>query len=228
VSKLTVIDDLLRRDHYYLTADDEVAFFGEYTARKGYAHSDTNQLIINLKKKPNKRGLPEWKYKEQAIQRASDIIRGGFDLNKLLADGVVIVPMPPSKARGHPLHDDRMLRVALGVHPALQVRELLRCKLSMDASHESDVRPKPPELAANMEIDEGKADPPPTTILLLDDVLTTGAHFVAAKQVLRGRFPAADVLGVFVARRLPETDLFMDIDDVLGPITKLDIPKPNH
>jgi hypothetical protein len=35
----------------------------------------------------------------------------------------------------------------------------------------------------------------------LDDVLTTGAHFRAAKRVLHARFPQAQIIGLFVARR---------------------------
>ena len=48
--RLTKIDDLARPDHFYLTADDECYFLGEYTARKGFAFSPTNQLILNFKK----------------------------------------------------------------------------------------------------------------------------------------------------------------------------------
>ena len=42
-------------------------------------------------------------------------------------------------------------------------------------------------------------------IFIVDDVLTTGAHFVAAKSLLKRQFPETPVMGVFVARRvLPE------------------------
>ena len=43
-----MIDELTRRDHYYLD-ETECVFIGEYTARAGYQHSQTNQLILNLK-----------------------------------------------------------------------------------------------------------------------------------------------------------------------------------
>lgn len=44
---------------------------------------------------------------------------------------------------------------------------------------------------ANFVLDESLAAPAPRSIALLDDVLTTGAHFVAAKSVLASRFPGA-------------------------------------
>ena len=35
---------------------------------------------------------------------------------------------------------------------------------------------------------------------MVDDVLTTGAHYRAAKKVLRMRWPGLNVLGLFIAR----------------------------
>lgn len=220
--KAVAVDALIRRDHYYLTEGDKAFFFGEYTARKGYAHSETNQLIINLKKKLDRRGRPEWRYKEEAIRRCSAIVRNGLNIASVLAAGIVFVPMPPSKVRTDPMYDDRMLRVALGIDPRLDVRELLCCRQTMMASHETDDRPKPHELANNMEIVDRLCTPAPGSIILLDDMLTTGAHFVAAKQVIAGRLPGVQVTGLFIARRLPETEI-VDFDEILGPLSKLDV-----
>lgn len=44
------ISELERQDHWYLTAEHECYFFGEYTARGGYSRSSTNQIITNIKK----------------------------------------------------------------------------------------------------------------------------------------------------------------------------------
>jgi hypothetical protein len=48
--RLTKIDELALPDHFYLTAADDCYFLGEYTARKGYAFSATNQLVLNFQK----------------------------------------------------------------------------------------------------------------------------------------------------------------------------------
>lgn len=48
--RLTLIDELIRKQHHYLEDGDLCYCFGEYTARQGAAYSETNQLIINLKK----------------------------------------------------------------------------------------------------------------------------------------------------------------------------------
>src|SRR5690606_1558469 len=72
---LTVIDQLTRPDHYYLDESDVCFFLGEYTARKGFSYSDTNSLIINLKKDMSRRGRPEWQYKGWAIRTAAKALR---------------------------------------------------------------------------------------------------------------------------------------------------------
>ena len=115
--------------------------------------------------------------------------------------------MPPSKALGDPLHDDRLTRMLLAVRPAheWEVRELLVQDESVPPSHQAAVgeRPGPQEIAGRYRIDENRSTPEPSRILMVDDVLTTGAHFAAAKSVLSNRFPQAAVVGLFVARRVP-------------------------
>lgn len=59
----------------------------------------------------------------------------------------------------------------------------------MSAAHLSAQRPTIAQLIANFLVDTSLAEPAPTTIALLDDLLTTGAHFLAAKTVLAARFP---------------------------------------
>jgi hypothetical protein len=76
--RLTEIDDLTRPDHFYLMADDACYFLGEYTARKGFAFSPTNQLVLNFKKSLVKRGSQQWKYKEQAMGQAATAFRAAL------------------------------------------------------------------------------------------------------------------------------------------------------
>jgi predicted amidophosphoribosyltransferase len=55
-------------------------------------------------------------------------------------------------------------------------------------------------------------NPPPQAIGLFDDVLTTGAHFRAASNILQKAFPGVRVIGVFIARRVPEAADVEDFD----------------
>ena len=206
--RATAIDELTRDDHYYLDANDQCAFIGEYTAGAGYRHSQTNQLIHNLKKGTEKRGTAEWYYKERAIEQAAAAFRAVLSDRAL--SGYTYVPIPPSKARGDPGYDDRMTQVLLAILPSqpIDARELIVQTESTAAAHESPARRDPCEIQARYRVDEELTSPAPAALIVVDDVLTTGAHFKAAQSVLIRRFAGVPMFGLFVARRaLPEDDV---------------------
>jgi hypothetical protein len=210
--RLTKIDDLTRPDHFYLTPDDECYFLGEYTARKGYAFSATNQLILNFKKSMDKRATPQWRYKEKAIDEAAAAFRAA--LSKELLDLSTLVPIPPSKSKNDVLHDDRLVRMLRGIRikPELDVRELVFQRASTAAVHDQENRPTPEQLQANYGIDQALCHPNPQVIGLFDDVLTTGAHFRAASAALKQSFRGVRIIGFFIARRVPEAADFGEFE----------------
>lgn len=144
---------------------------------------------------------PEWRYKAQAIKEAARAFREALKPDAL--DRWTFAPIPPSKARRDPLYDDRLLQMLRAIRPErpLDTRELIVQTSSIDAAHAGSERPTPDELKALYRIDEALADPDPDVIAVVDDVLTTGAHFKAAESVLSDRFPNARVVGLFLARR---------------------------
>ena len=208
--RLTKIDDLARPDHFYLTPADDCYFLGEYTARKGFAFSATNQLVLNFKKSMDKRSTAQWHYKEQAIGAAAAAFRSA--LNNDWLNIAILVPIPPSKAKDNPFYDDRLVRMlqAIRDQPSLDVRELIIQRASTAAVHDQENRPTPDQIQANYAIDDTLRNPAPRVIGLFDDVLTTGAHYRAASAVLNQAFPSVRIIGLFIARRVPEA---ADIED---------------
>jgi hypothetical protein len=208
--RLTEIDDLARPDHWYLRPEDDCYFLGEYTARKGFVFSVTNQLVLNFKKSMDKRGTPEWRYKNRAIGEAAAAFRTALPEDWL--NMATLVPIPPSKVKSDPIYDDRMVRMlqSIRAQPRLDVRELIVQQANMDAAHGHQVRPRPDEIEANYGIDERLRNPVPQVIGLFDDVLTTGAHYRAASNVLKRAIPSVLIIGLFIARRVPEAT---DIED---------------
>ena len=203
------IDALALPDHHYLDDEDICYYAGEYTAGEGHAYSETNQLIHNFKKTLDKRGTAQWQYKDRAIQQAADVFRAAIKPDA----EVTFVPVPPSKAKTDPMYDDRMVRLlqatCAGRHA--DIRELVIQKRSLNAAHLSATRPTPDELIANYRLDENLVEPVPTTVFVVDDVLTTGCHFKAVKRTLATRFPDARISGLFIARRVPKSvDLNFD------------------
>jgi hypothetical protein len=208
--RLTKIDDLTRADHSYLTAVDACYFLGEYTARKGYAFSPTNHLIFNLKKGMERRDRPEWRYKGVAIQTVADALRTA--LNDRARQTLTFVPVPPSKSKADPLYDDRLVQVLRAIWPGqgADIREMVAQPASTDAVHDRDDRPTPAELEARYVIDQGVVHPKPQACAVVDDMITTGAHYVAIKNILRCAYPDIPIVGIFIARRVPEA---VDVED---------------
>lgn len=211
--RLTEIDDLTRPDHSYLEPADKCYFIGEYTARKGFAYSPGNRLIINFKKPMDRRGTPQWPWKEHWLQQAARAFRTA--LNKEFLDVATFVPVPPSKAKTDPLYDDRMTRMLQAIRPQapIDVRELIVQTESTAAAHDRSDRLSPAELEAMYRIDEAVKLPAPSVIAICDDMLTTGSHFRAAQRVLQQAFPGVRILGLFIVRRVPEAVDFPDLED---------------
>ncbi|EAM1204904.1 hypothetical protein BUL74_01730 [Salmonella enterica subsp. enterica serovar 4,[5],12:i:-] len=205
--RLTRIDELIREQHYYLEDGDLCYFFGEYTARQGAAYSETNQLIMNLKKGNERRGLQDYRYKGIATERVARMITS--TIGNL--DEYTFVPVPPSKCQSDAAYDDRMtaiLRIAQTLNPVMDYRELVLQNVSTVASHASAAnRPSPDEIMANYRLDENLRAGCRDNIVILDDVLTAGSHFKAMKRFLLQFFPEANMLGLFVARTARDADM---------------------
>ncbi len=214
-SRLTKIDELTRGDHSFLEVEDECLFFGEYSARKGFAHSATNSLILNFKKPMQYRRTNSWPYKTRAINSVASAF--SQSLGSAFAN-LTLVPVPPSKLKTDPEYDDRMMdmlramRTPAGLSP--DIRELVLQTQPMQAAHESARRPPPDEWEKIYAINEPLAHKIPTWIGIIDDVLVTGCHFRAVSNVLKKRFPTVRITGLFIARRVPDA---VDLSEVFGP-----------
>ncbi len=197
------VDESNRAVHRYLMPDDECYFLHEYTARAGYAHSAVNQFIHNLKKSPTKRLEPQYQHKLQAIERAIAEFKAVFASSSNLYAECTFVPMPPSQAPGAAEYDDRMWQVVQGIckEANADARELISQTNSYDPAHLANTynRIKPKELQALYRLD---TNPPKPTVLLFDDVLTTGTHFRAAKSAIVTNYHEVRVVGLFIARRV--------------------------
>lgn len=197
--RLTEIDDSNRDIHARLTSDDNCLFLFEYTSGQKWDFSATNGLISTLKRKPGQKGQY---YKEQAISQCATYFRNTLNENWLAS--ATLVPVPPSKAEGHPEYDNRMERICRLVRPGQDVRNLVRQRTSTVAAHELGGAPRPSieDLIENYIISEAEANPAPTVIGIFDDVLTAGTHYKAVKTVLARRFPNVPIYGIFIARRV--------------------------
>ena len=209
--KIRLITDLERPDHSYLEETDSCAYLGSYTAGGGYKHSRTNDLVSNLKKSPAVRKTIQWQYKEQAIRTIARTIGANISSDW---DNMTFVPVPPSELRDTELYDDRMARVAKLLHEHADVREVIYAHTKREAMHASSNKRDPAALKATLAVDPDLVANPRPTVILLDDVLTTGCSFKVCQALIREIWPSCSVHGLFVARRVPvKIDWFDDVDE---------------
>jgi predicted amidophosphoribosyltransferase len=209
-SKLTKFDDETRSLHSFLRAEDDCYFFIECTARKGYSYSKANGFMTNLKKKPSVKETYQWKHKLTAIRDAAETL--SEELPQKWLKKSTFVPIPPSKSKKHADYDDRMSKVLAKIGK-VDVREMVYQLKSMDATHTLKKRHKISELVANYKIDAELTDPEPTHIVIVDDMVTAGAHYRAMRRVLRKRFPEVPISAVFLSRRIFADDEEEEEDD---------------
>lgn len=214
---LTKVDDLFRDDHYHLRTDDSCYFIREYIAYAGFSHCETNDLILNLKKSMDKRGKSEWRYKDWAIRKCAEELITAI-AEKWTLNGWILVPAPPSKTKAHEMYDDRMVQIAqmVGQTLAVDIVELLESIADREPQHASKAKRDVQAQVANLRVNKRLLKTRPKGIVVLDDVLTTGATFQACQTVLERELPDVPVAGLFVARRVPPQDDPDDFDDTLG------------
>lgn len=208
-TNLQRIDESLLQEHSCLDATDYCYFLGEYAGGLGFKHSEMNQLINNLKKPIDRQHLPEWHYKEQAIQQIAFLLMSTPAWNKLKSG--TWVPMPPSKIKSDAAYDDCILRIlkrAQQFEETLDIRELLLAKTSRNPAHTpGSKRPTVEDHLGNLIIDETLKEPLPNkAVIIFDDIITTGSGFKAAQKILKNNFPEVPVIGVFVARNIKIAD----------------------
>ncbi len=209
---LQKIDEFLLHEHSCLDESDYCYFIDDYFSirkvgveyiNQNQTSTNMNNIINNFKKPVDRRGLPEWYYKEQAILQIANWIASLTCWDKI--KDATWVPVPPSKIKMDPFYDDRLLQVLQKLNEikknSVDIRELLQIRANRIAAHGHGAkRLSPQEHYENYVLDESKKDPFPRAIILFDDVITSGATFKGAQKIITENFPGVPVIGFFVAR----------------------------
>lgn len=213
MTRLTKLDN----DEYkYLCDGDHCYHYGEYTSGGGFKKSETNQQIWNLKSRPTSSDKVLY-WKGKAIEYWANKIAESLDLSAV-AGNTTFVPVPCSKPSGHPDYDDRMFKVLeklLRRNSSLDIRNLLVQTQLRDSQHEG-LRQSPAQLRKTLAIDPlCLAIPIKPNVVILDDVITLGASYSAAKGLIETIPGVKQVVGIFLAKTVwPPSEL----DEWLDPL----------
>lgn len=209
----TYLDPILRSTRAHLTQDDLCYY---YLIRDGRGwddgpHADANQLIFNFKHDPQRyaaNSRPMY-YKKRAIRTLAGHVISFFiaQMDALGDKKVCIVPIPTSKPRSSQGYDarlDDLCRIVEKNVPWVSYLPLLDTKRDIGKSHKQSGSRDPVVLAQNMVCGEIPRSDTGRCVVLVDDVLTSGAHYAACKQVIQDKFPDVDIVGLFLSVHVNE------------------------
>ena len=162
-------------------------------------------MILNFKAGPAvcARQGARRRHKQQAIATLAAALRRAIPLSQALR--WTWMPVAPSKAPADPEYDDRLVRVlraAYGIE--LDLRAVFTQASSTPGDHAGPERLDLAALRAITRLDTRLLHEPAREqgIVVFDDVLTTGKHFICCAQLLRAAGVRAPLIGLFLARRV--------------------------
>lgn len=196
--RLLKIDELSIDDHCYLRSDDVCYYFMEY---RPTITDEVKSIIMNFKKSLDRKMLPDYPYKIKTTNSLAELLRQ--NIPEFQQSDTILVPIPPSKSKDHPLYDSRvydLLEIFCNGRENSDLRDLISTKGQLSPSHSATIRPTPGDIYGNLILDKKMCLEKKHKIILFDDVITTGAHFKACKKLLKEEFPDSEIIGIFIAR----------------------------
>jgi hypothetical protein len=191
----TRIDPLLH-GFQYLSEQDVIYYHLEYS-EGGYLKSQDNQWVFNYKKSIEHRHERQWYYKEEAIRKFAELI-----IETPTGDNRILLAGATSKRRDSPLFDsrnDNVLKI---------VSETTGIPISFNLEAVRDVEPfhfqsgyrTPARLKGLYTFTPFKNVP--DIVYIVDDVITSGSHFVVWRDLIHEAHPEVEVRGIYLARRV--------------------------
>lgn len=197
--KLQKIDELYLSDHEHIVYGDECFFIKEYKPHEGYTYSDTNSLILNLKKGPSE---PYQNYKDWAVTKVAQFLENIFSETEL--SETLFIPMPTSKLKDDPGYDNRLIRILKAFtdrsNTGAKYVDALQTVVSRNPLHAGGIR-NVEWLYSTIEFNNDLIPRPlPKVIVLFDDVIRKGTTFKACQRRILEVYPNTTVYGLFIAR----------------------------
>ncbi|ACX74425.1 hypothetical protein Fisuc_0815 [Fibrobacter succinogenes subsp. succinogenes S85] len=148
--------------------------------------------LHNLKKSTDKKEKYEWRYKTEAIAKCSGFLKEF----RFQAENPFIIPMPPSKKKGTPEYDNRLVQIIKKV-TNVTCLDIFDVKESVESTHKPEQTKDLIAIQNNLVMSTTEKIEILDLVYVLDDVLTTGTHFKAIKNKILEINPDIRVIGLF-------------------------------
>lgn len=195
------LDRRLEWDASALSANDICYYYYDHI-EGGYSQSRANQLVFNLKKPLTRRGKGDWHYKIEAIRAFAENLASLMVRVQKSPLSISLIAMPTSKNRHSVDYDDRIVQVVKQTSDQTDIPWLDCFETIVDTQpvHLGGTRSATAirdNLALNDSAEQlANCD----ACVLVDDVLTSGSHFIACKELLKSAYPHLQVVGAFWAK----------------------------
>lgn len=184
----------LQRFPKFLQPDDRCYFAREYQAGRRFNSCEANDLILNFKKDPSRRGKSEWRYKEKAITQFAN------ELSMFVENAhVTVCPIPTSKCKSDPDYDDRFeqtLEALKPLCPNIAVDFPIVRRETTQALH-TGCRRSIDQVYDTLEFVGFSTTP--YFVVLIDDVITLGTSYKACQRHILEANQSVKVFGAFWA-----------------------------
>lgn len=192
------VDQVLINNIQHLNANDNCYYAKDYVPGVGYQGSIVNDDILNFKKAP---GSPGQQHRARAVNKFA--VEVSTILNCDQGRKFYVTAVPSSKNKHDPMYDRRfedLFEELKKFSPCIEVVWPVVAINSVQASHHSGSR-DPDVLKQNYNY-SGFAGIEPESLIVFDDVLTSGAHFRAYKDFIIESGYQGKVFGVFWAKTI--------------------------
>lgn len=197
------IDRLELSCYPYLDQSD-VCYYLLERSRGDWTKGEANRIVSNFQRDPILYAdRPEvLRYKNEAISYFANNVSAIIS-EKARPYPLVIVPMATSRPKGHQCFDDRLQQVAARVCELrpndVVVDDVL--DVSSEIPRAKTGGSRNPDAILPYITTRRPEHPEADSILLIDDVLTTGGHFAACKKAIQPLYPNARIYGIFLSRQ---------------------------
>ncbi len=188
----------------YLTREDKILYHIEYCPSLGITNTN-NSLVYNYKKDISFKNEKSWYYKTQAINHFANII---CRLPFSDIDNRLLLSAPTSKCRNSELFDSRNDDVITLVHRKIGIPISFNLDAIEDSSptHSQSGYRNPSYFKDLFSFIPFVNEP--KIVYIVDDVITSGSHFVVWRDLIKNAHPSVKVRGLYLARTVNTTKEF--------------------